>query len=287
MNTWNPNSASCEADEDKTDAHHQEVGASEWQLRQTHAGKYSYRQMIFGPAARKPNRPPSERARAAESLFVMPSNDEENPVPTTQYTKSSAFLPRVSNFHKNNAIEEKTLNIFDVLQNSNLWDELKRIDRNPPKILSSNFGNIPGYANTTKMIKTYACLTNEIKLAMQDVVLQTLEFGCMTADEVIGKAQWFPYETGVSGGVKGYCNPDIIIHTLLDLVRDGLVEMNTVRDPYLPITEWVPKYRRVGTCRAIEAVEAIKASRCMKIAKPWKQRSTQPTEEWVTGEQRS
>mmetsp|Transcript_6736 Transcript_6736/g.16822 ORF Transcript_6736/g.16822 Transcript_6736/m.16822 type:complete len:1251 (-) Transcript_6736:110-3862(-) len=281
MNTWNPDSASCEADEDKTDAHHQEVGVLEWQLRQTHAGKYSYRQMIFGPTARKSNRPPSEKARAAESLFVMPSNDE------TQYTKSSAFLPRVSNFNKNNATEEKTLNIFDVLGNSNLWDELKRIDPKPAKILSSNFANIPGYANTTKMIKTYECLTNEIKHAMQDVVLQTLEFGCLTADEVIGKAQWFPYEAGVSGGVKAYCNPEIIIHTLLDLVRDGIVEMNTVRDAYLPITEWIPKYRRVGTRRAIEAVEAIKASRCMKIAKPWKQRSNKPAEEWVTGVPRS
>mmetsp|Transcript_5854 Transcript_5854/g.16672 ORF Transcript_5854/g.16672 Transcript_5854/m.16672 type:complete len:1575 (+) Transcript_5854:419-5143(+) len=281
MNTWNPDSASCEADEDKTDAHHQEVGVLEWQLRQTHAGKYSYRQMIFGPTARKSNRPPSEKARAAESLFVMPSNDE------TQYTKSSAFLPRVSNFNKNNATEEKTLNIFDVLGNSNLWDELTRIDPKPAKILSSNFANIPGYANTTKMIKTYECLTNEIKHAMQDVVLQTLEFGCLTADEVIGKAQWFPYEAGVSGGLKAYCNPEIIIHTLLDLVRDGIVEMNTVRDAYLPITEWIPKYRRVGTRRAIEAVEAIKASRCMKIAKPWKQRSNKPTEEWVTGVPRS
>jgi hypothetical protein len=40
----------------------------------------------------------------------------------------------------------------------------------------------------------------------------------------------------------------------------------------------------VGTRRA---VEAIKASRCMKIAKPWKQRpaaETKSTTEWVTGQ---
>ena len=283
MNNWNPGNASCQAAEDKTDAHHQEVGTSEWQLRQTHAGKYSYRQMIFGAAARKPNRPPSERARAAESLFVMQSNDEENPVATTQYTKSSAFLPRVSNFSKNNAIEEKSLGIFSVLQKSSLWDKLRRMDHNPAKVLSSNGSNIPGYP---KMMKTYECLSNDIKHAMQDVVLHTLEFGCLSADEVIGKTQWFPCERVVSGGVKGYCNPDIIIHTLLDLVQDGLVEMNTARDPHMPIAEWVPRYRRVGTRRAMEAVEAIKASRCMKISKPWKQRSNEPTEEWVTGKQR-
>jgi len=283
MNNWNPGNASCQAAEDKTDAHHQEIGTSEWQLRQTHAGKYSYRQMIFGAAARKPNRPPSERARAAESLFVLQSNDEENPVATTQYTKSSAFMPRVSNFSKNNAIEEKTLGIFSVLQKSSLWDKLRRMDHHPAKVLSSNGSNIPGYP---KMMKTYECLSNDIKHAMQDVVLHTLEFGCLSADEVIGKTQWFPCDRVVSGGVKGYCNPDIIIHTLLDLVQDGLVEMNTACDPHLPIAEWVPRYRRVGTRRAMEAVEAIKASRCMKISKPWKQRSNEPTEQWVTGKQR-
>ena len=286
MNTWNPSAASCDAAEDKTDAHHQEIGASEWQLRQTHAGKYSYRQMIFGTGARKHNRPLSERARAAESLFIQPSTDEDQPHPTTQYNKSSAFLPRISNFQKNLMVEENTIGIFDVLRNSNLWEDLRSMDTNPSKVLSSSTGdiNIPG-----QKLKTYEFLSDEIKHAMQDVVLQTLEFGCLTSREIIGKAQWFPYETSIKGvaGIRGYCNEDIIIHTLLDLVRDGLVEMATVRDPFLPISQWVPQYRRVGTRRAIEAVEAIKASRCMKIAKPWKQRpaaeTTTNTTEWVTG----
>jgi len=289
MNTWNPNSASCQAAEDKTDAHHQEVGASEWQLRQTHAGKYSYRQMIFGTGARKHNRPMSERARAAESLFIQPSTDEDQPHPTTQYTKSSAFLPRISNFQKNNAIEDNTLGIFDVLRHSNLWEDLRTMDIKPAKVLSTSAGamNISG-----QKLKTYGCLSDEIKHAMQDVVLQTLEFGCLTGEEVVGKAQWFPYETSIKGvaGIRGYCNEDIIIHTLLDLVRDGLVEMATVRDPFRDVSQWVPRYRRVGTRRALEAMEAIKASRCMKIAKPWKQRPSESTiaaaamTEWVTGQ---
>jgi len=284
MNTWNPRSASCQAAEDKTDAAHQEVGASEWQLRQAHAGKYSYRQMIFGTGARKHSRPMSERSRAAESLFIQPSTDEEHPHPTTQYTKSSAFLPRVSNFQKTNASEDNTIGIFDVLQHSNLWEELRTMDPNPSKVLSSSAVNIniPG-----QKFKTYECLSNEIKHAMQDVVLQTLEFGCLTGEEIIGKAQWFPYVTSIKGvaGIRGYCNEDIIIHTLLELVRDGLVEMATVRDIFRPISQWVPRYRRVGTRRAYEAVEAIKASRCMKIAKPWKQRPAESTmkTEWVTG----
>merc|ERR1719491_1403242 len=283
MNTWNPSSASCQAAEDKTDAQHQEVGASEWQLRQAHAGKYSYRQMIFGTGARKHNRPMSEKARAAESLFTQTNTDEENSHPTTQYTKSSAFLPRISNFQKNLATEENSLGIFDVLRHSNLWEELRTMDTNPAKVLSTSAGdlNIPG-----QKLKMYGCLSDEIKHAMQDVVLQTLEFGCLTGEEVIRKAQWFPYETSIKGvaGIRGYCNEDIIIHTLLDLVRDGMVEMATVQNPFGTMTQWVPRYRRVGTRRAIEAVEAIKASRCMKIAKPWKQRPTESTTttEWVT-----
>lgn len=317
MNTWNPRSASCEADEDKTDVQHTEVGASEWQLRQTHAGKYSYRQMIFGTGARKHNRPMSERARAAESLFIQPSTDEEHPHPTTQYTKSSAFLPRVSNFQKANggtvSEENNALGIFDVLKHSNLWEDLRTMDLKPHKVLSSyslslasppNSSGSSGVhsmtassaATTTAKLRAFESLSDDVKHAMQDIVLQTLEFGCLTGNEVVRKAQCFPYETSLprAGGIKGYCNPDIIVHTLLDLVRDGLVEMAAVRDPLGPITQWVPRYRRVGTRRALEAFEAIKASRCMKISKPWKQRTaltdaassgntTQQTE-FVTGQ---
>ena len=159
------------------------------------------------------------------------------------------------------------------------------MDMKPAEVLSSSTSalNIPG-----EKFKTYDSLSDDIKHAMQDVVLQTLEFGCLTGDEITGKAQWYPYETSIKGvnGIRGYCNEDIIIHTLLDLVRDGLVEMATVKDPFLPVSQWVPRYRRVGTRRAFEAVDAIKKSRCMKIAKPWKQRPSEntTTTEWVTGQ---
>ena len=290
LNTWKPASASCDADEDKADAQHHEVGASEWQLRQSHAGKYSYRQMIFGSGARKHNRPVSERSRAAESLFTQPGPDEENPHPTTQYSKSSAFLPRMSNFQKANAVEEKAaLGIFDVLQYSNLWEELRRMEQHPEKVLSSSSPTISGQStNSNQKLKTYDSLSNDIKHAMQDVVLQTLDLSAMTGEEVIAKALWYPWGTSMKSvpSIQGYCNTDIIINTLLDLVRDGIVEMATIRDPLTPMSQWIPKYRRVRTNRAIEAVEAIKASRCMKISKPWKQRSESKTTEWITGGQR-
>jgi len=305
MNTWKPASASCSADEDKTDAQHHEVdevgSACEWQLRQQHAGKYSFRQMIFGTGARKHNRPMSERSRAAESLFTQPpSIDEENPHPTTQYSKSSAFLPRMSNFQKANAAEEKatTLGIFDVLRNSQLWDELRQLEHTPPPAgkvlssssLSSSSNNLAaGNSSHHPQGTTYDSLSEDVKHTMQDVVLQILDFNVMTGEEVIGKAQ-LKSSSSVSSTIQGCCNVDIIIHTLLDLVRDGIVEMATLRTPLTPVSHWVPKYRRVRTNRAREAVAAIKASRCMKIAKPWKQRNndsttTPPTTEWITGGQ--
>jgi len=288
MNTWKPASASCNADEDKANAEHHEVGASEWQLRQSHAGKYSYRQMIFGTGARKHNRPMSERTRAAESLFTQPSTDEENPHPTTQYSKSSVFMPRLSNIQKANAMEEKdsTLSIFDVLRHSNLWEDLRNFEQkqNPGRVLSSSSANSGNISGISQKPKTYNSLSNETKHVMQDVVLQILDLRGMTGEEVVRKIQYYPWDVSTMkniSGIQNLCNADIIVNTLLDLVRDGIVEMATLRDDG-PMSQWVPKYRKVKTNRAMEAIEAIKASRCMKIAKPWKQKSS--STEWITGQ---
>lgn len=278
MNTWNPASASCQAAEDQADSQHHEIGTSEWQLRQSHAGKYSYRQMIFGTGAKKHNRPMSERSRAAESLFMRQTEDDENPHPSVMYSKSSCFLPRTSNFNKTNALEDNTLGIFDVLSNSNLWAELRRMDATPTKVESNGGGqSYPKFA-------TYENLPDDIKNAMHEVVLNILGASSLTGDDVIGECQRYPWDASTSdvADIRGYCNTDVIINTLLALVRDGIVEMTYLSDPNVPISQWVPKYRRVRSRRALEAVEAIKASRCMKIAKPWKQREEKRAD-WITG----
>jgi hypothetical protein len=276
MNTWNPLVASCDAPEDKTDALHHEVGSSEWQLRQTHAGKYSYRQMIFGTGARKQNRPMSERSRAAESLFVKPvSDDDENPIPTTQYSKCSSFLPRTSNFHKAHIPDEKSIGIFDVLSNSTLWAELRAMEQAQPIKINSNANAVSSYPKFV----TYEYLPNEIKIGIQEVILQILGNKALSGDSVIHEAQQYPWE---DEGMIAYANADVMINTLLALVRDGIVEMTTTRDRHIPISQWIPLYRRVKSKRALEAEEQIKSSKCMKIAKPWKQRADAGAE-WTTG----
>ena len=276
MNTWNPDSASCEAPEDKADAHHQEVGAF-GNFAQGHAGKYSYRSMIFGNG-RKQNRPMSEKARAAESLFMRPIDDEENAHPSCMYSKSSMFLPRTSNFNRPPSVDNKGVSILDALSDSELWTELRGVGQ-PMHIYSDGLGN--SYPRVT----TFETLPESMKETMREVVLQALGLGVLSGDEIIQEAHYFPWESLPNGlsQIRAYINPDVIINTLLGLVRDGVVEMTCFKDPSVPVSEWVPRYRRViRTRRQVEAEETLKESKCMKISKPWK-RPDNSELEWVTG----
>lgn len=274
MNTWNPDSASCDAPEDKADAHHQEVGAF-GNFSQGHAGKYSYRALIFGNG-KKQNRPMSEKARAAESLFMRPIDDEENPNPSVMYSKSSMFLPRTSNFNRPPAVEKKTASIFDILSDSELWAELRGVGQ-------PMHGFYDESGNSFHKATTFDSLPKEMKEVMREVVLEALGAFVLTGDDIINGARLFPWESLSDGlsQIRGYINADIIINTLLGLVKDGIVEMTCFKDPTLPITQWVPRYRKVDRVRReVEAEDALKSSRCMKIAKPWKRTDAS---EWVTG----
>jgi hypothetical protein len=276
MNDWNLDAANCETPEDKADATHHEVGSYAGMFG-TGAGKYSYRAMIFG-TGKKHNRPMSERSRAAESLFMRPIDEIENPYPTVMYSKSSCFVPRTSNFTKASGIEEeKSPGIFDVLSNSELWAELNSVGH-PVQVSSSNVGqNFPKFLS-------FENLPEDLKQAMRDIVLRSLGEGTLTAEEVMMEVHCHPWETYAPDlvSIRGCFNTDIIVNSLLALVRDGVVEMTSIRNFRVPMGEWVPKYRKVRSVRAMKIEEAIKASRCMKIAKPWKQREGMISD-WVTG----
>ncbi len=275
MNTWNPDSASCGAPEDKADATHHEVGTYAG-IFGTGAGKYSYRSMIFG-TGKKHNRPMSERSRAAESLFVRPVDEIENPYPTVMYSKSSCFLPRTSNFTKANSIEEEAPpSIFDLLSNSELWAELRTL-RQPMQVSSSNVGPFH------QKLLTYDSIPENGKQAMREVVLRSLGERTASGEELIMDVQRHPWENFSAdlASLRVYFTADIILNSLLDLVRDGVVEMTSMKNFKVPIGQWVPKYRKVRSLRAMMIEESIKSSRCMKIAKPWKQRDC--NSDWVSG----
>jgi len=276
MNYWNPDSASCDAPEDKADASHHEVGTFAGMFG-TGASKNSYRALIFG-TGKKHNRPMSEKARAAESLFMRPLDDTENPCPTVMYSTSSCFMTRTSNVNKASTIEEeKPPGIFDVLSNSDLFAELRGICR-PCHVTSNGAGpKAPMFANTP----------DEIKHILSEIVLRALGEGVLTEDELILAIHGFPWESLSLdfAVVRPYFNADIIINILLALVRDGVVEMTSFRDLRVPMGQWIPRYRKVRSLRARRIEESIKASRCMKISKPWKQRDLEKSSgsEWVTG----
>eukprot|EP00980_Cylindrotheca_fusiformis_P001626 scaffold368_cov125-Cylindrotheca_fusiformis.AAC.4 len=278
MNTWNPEGASCETAEEKADAHHQEVGVF-GNIPQGHAGKYTYRSMIYG-TGRKQNRPMSEKARAAESLFQRPSAADGHPQTSVLYAKSSMFLPRTSNFHKTQVVEEKSTNIFDILSESELWAELQSIGQ-PMEF----FPDGSSMAMQQQQL-SYETLPDVMKETMREVVLQALGSFVLTGEDVVLEAQRFPWESlpNAFSLIRAYVNADIIITTLLALVKDGLVEMTCFKDMSKPMYEWIPRYRRVvqKPKRDVETEEALKASKCMKISKPWKKVDDSSTE-WITG----
>jgi hypothetical protein len=274
MNTWNPNSASCETDEDIADALHQDVAAGN--AIPGNPGKFSYRSLIFG-TGRKHNRPMSERSRAGESLFQRPIDEIENPYPTVMYSKSSAFLPRTSNFNKAITVDEKSTSIFDVMSNSELWVELRGAAQPLNVISGGNYGQ-----PYQKQSYRYENLSEDMKNSWKELVLYALGLGTLTGDEVLLEAQDHQWEDMPTEWLemRSYCTTDIVVNTLLQLVRDGQVEMTCSREPHLPMEEWVPKYRKVRRRR--EADEAVTASRCMKISKPWKQRE-ESNSDWISG----
>ncbi|KAL3942197.1 MAG: hypothetical protein SGBAC_003576 [Bacillariaceae sp.] len=279
LNTWNEASASCDAAEDKADAHHQEVGVF-GNMPQGHVGKYSYRSMIYG-SGRKYNRPMSEKARAAESLFQRPQVEEGIPQTSVMYAKSSMFVPRMSNFQKTQVVEKKTATILDALADSDLWAELQGVGH-AMKVLSNNFSGDqqPG-------LVTYDSLPEIIKEHMRGVVLQVLGVYVLSGDELVDEALRFPWESLSAHltQIRAYINADIVINTLLALVRDGEVEMTCFKDMSVPMTEWVPRYRRVirSSPKNLENHGSLKTSKCMKISKPWKQMDD--SEGWITGGQ--
>jgi hypothetical protein len=148
-------------------------------------------------------------------------------------------------------------------------------------VLSSN-----GLERSYPKFLTFENLPDNIKQAIREGVLRTLGSSALSGEDVIREAQCFPWETLSIDLVEihAYLNADVIINTILALVRDGAVEMTCLRDPTMAMSQWIPKYRKVRSRRDVEADEAMQTSRCMKISKPWKQKQrVENSAEWITG----
>lgn len=271
MNIWNPASASCDAPEDKAEGL-QDIGFHSG----GGAGKLSYRNLIFGSTGRKANRPISERTRAAESLFLVP-NDDEDAIPTVMYANSSSFVSRGRN--SASADEGDRMSVLDLMSHSNLWNELKSaaqpfVDRaaGVDLVAMRNRGSFSCY--------TYQTLPVEVRGSTRELILRVLGDRTLSSDDIIREAKTLQAENipGSLALARPFCTTTVVVTALCELAKEGSVECLQKMGPNWSIKDWDPRYRRAKVRIAVEpkskhqaaAKQHQAASRCMKIAKPWK-----------------
>ena len=263
MNTWNPGAASCSAAEDKADGQ-QDVRVDP----DANSNKLSYRNLIFG-TGRKMNRPLSERTRAAESIFVTPSADSEGGYPVVSYSNSSAFAPRGS---RANIIEDEGSRIFDLMNHSSLWAELRGASQPfyPSAVESAGFGK------PFQPKHTFETLPRNMKQDMIDMILQALGNKTLLGEEVLLECQCRQWDNSPPSWaeVRSYCTKDIVIALLCGLVTEGKVQLIQAFGTDWTVKDWNPRYRLASNARnENSAPPAPSKSKCMKIAKPWKRKS--------------
>jgi len=260
LNTWNVSSASCDAPEDKADGQ-QDIGPC---TDRGGSGKLSYRNLIFG-SGRKVNRPVSERTRAAESIFAIPSEDSECAYPTVSYANSSAFAPRGS---RANIIEEDndTFSVFTLLHHSTLWANLRGSSQpykaNPTE--SAGFGKpfLPKYSFET--------LPLNIKHDMKEMILSSLDNKSLLSEEILLECQCRQWNNAPPSWsqARAYCTKDAVITLLCELVKEGKLQLVQAFGKDWTTQDWNPRYCRVSTNE--NATPPEPKSRCLRISKPWK-----------------
>lgn len=195
MNTWNPDSASCTAPEDKAE------GLTD--IFNSGADKLSYRNLIFGNG-RKFNRPISERTRAAESIFASVSDDTDTP-PAVAYANSSAFISRSKLNHMD---ENDGFSVLDLMSRSSLWEDLR---------LGVNGG---------KGLCPFDNLSPEIKESMKDLILQSLGEMTMSGEEIANEIKhrdWGNVPLGWAAA-RPHCSLNSLVMSTCELVKEGVLE---------------------------------------------------------------
>ena len=271
MNTWDPNTATCGAAEDKADPSSHIVPG--FGVQGGH--KLSYRSLIFG-TGKKQHRPISERMRAAESLFSSHAFADPDTVgshPTVMYANSSMFVNR-SNAAR--AAEERNgdrKTFLEAMSHSNLWAELRGRNRrlNEQAACREEWQNGTGLAAIA-----FSTLPDDAKQSMKEMVFYALASSTMTSHEVLLETQCRLWE-GVPQTwteLRAICTIDMVVACLLELVKDGRIEAVQSTSPHRTVLEVMPTYRRVAAFTHIPALKAeeehLPATRLMKIAKPWK-----------------
>jgi hypothetical protein len=267
LNTWNPASASCDAPEDKAEG---VLDVGGFGNSGVSAGKLTYRNLIFGSTGRKPNRPISERMRAAESLFSTGLEEDEAPSKVL-YADSSAYISR----GRPHLVDENDGRlVLEVMSRSFLWQELK----NTQSLHSTSINDLPANQIPLSAL-TFETIPHELKQLMREYLLHVLGKYSLTGDDIVQQAQAMDTEIlrDEYKKVQPYCTKNVVITALCELVKDGSVECIQKIGLNWTMQDWRPRFRRTlqKTPEANKhldppSVSVHSLSRCMKISKPWK-----------------
>ncbi len=267
MNTWDIRSASCAAPEEKAETATREITILGGADNKSGGGKLTYRNLIFG-SGKKQSRPTSERARALDSIFIIPGSDVpgEGMHPTVSYADSSCFVQRGIG-HRTKLEETSSAALLELMSKSRLWGDLYSGSKIacPAKQFSSTLS-----ANQTTVCdseRPQSCPKKSVE-SIKALIFHALGENSLSTHEVLLEAQcrnWGEVIVENWPHLREMCTLDLIDNALKELVKDGVVEEVHGSLPNEKISEMkVTRYRR--TARGANS----NATRCIKLAKPWK-----------------
>lgn len=267
MNTWDTRSASCSAPEDKAETGTREITILGGADNKSGGGKLTYRNLIFG-SGKKQSRPTSERARALDSIFIVPGSDVpgEGVHPTVSYADSSCFVQR--GIGQRTKLEEtSSAALLELMSKSRLWGDLYSGSKSgrPVEHFSPTLS-----ANQTALSdheRLQSCPKKSME-SMKTLIFHALGENTLSTHEVLLEAQcrnWGKDKVENWPHLREICTLDLIDNALKELVKDGIVEEVHGCLPNEKISETkITRYRRTSS-----GVNN-NATRCIKLAKPWK-----------------
>ena len=196
-------------------------------------------------------------------------DDSEASYPQVMYANSSAFAPRGS---RANIIEEEnsTISVFELMNHSNLWAELRGVSQSLNLVPSSTEEG-SGYPSVSKY--SFSALPPSMKQDMKDMIVRVLESRTLLPEEVLLACQTRPWENAPPSWaeVRAYCTKDVVITLLCELVTEGIVQIVQAFGMEWTVKDWNPRYKLASNTKNENVAPPPQANtRCMKIAKPWK-----------------
>jgi len=272
MNTWDVNSSFCGATEDKVESAERgkRILGTGTAVKAESKGKLSYRNLIFG-SGKKQARPLSEKARAAESLFVATTSDDicDNG-PKVMYASSSSFVPRgLTHGQRTNEDIQGGLSLLALMSTSRLWNDLRGNNRSSGDVFENNCQTGFSHDNLDR-VTSCDLNTQNIPASAKPLIHYALGRKTLACHEVLLEVQcrhWGDDAKAEWSELRACCTFEIVENALTELVKDGLVEVIDACQPgETGIDPSLVRYRQT----AQDVPNIHNSTRYIKLAKPWK-----------------